>query len=81
MQDPVDISRDVNVVTYIVVDELESRISSMTGDVCHIACHQIIHSHHFVTFIEQPIRKMTADESRPACQQNTHFCQCFDKAA
>src|SRR5262245_30224845 len=51
----------------------------MMGDVGQIARHQIIHRHHPMPLGNQAVSHMTANETGPAGNQNSHFISLLVK--
>ena len=71
MQNPIKLADLMNVVADVMVDELKSRIGLMRGNILKFSSDQIVHDNDVVAGLQHAIRKMRANETRPACDQDS----------
>ena len=52
---PIDLSRDVQVLADVVMNELESRIGPVISYVGNVSGHQVVHRYHLVTVTDEAV--------------------------
>lgn len=62
----------MDVIGHIVLDELEAGAAEMVGDVVQAARDQVVEHEHFVPFAQEAVGEMGAEESGPACDEDSH---------
>jgi hypothetical protein len=72
VEDRVQRSGDVDVVGDVVLDEVEPFVAGQVSDVLHAAGAQVVYGDDFVSFRQQAVAEMGANESGPARDQNAH---------
>ena len=72
MEDRVEVPLDRYEPGDVVLDEVKPSIGFEVGDVAGVAGHEVVHGDDFVTFGEQPVAQVAAQESRAARDQDPH---------
>jgi hypothetical protein len=73
MQDSINWPGDIDIIAHIMFDEFELLMTHEMGDIVHIACDQIVHADHIMSFADEAISQVGAQESRCPCNQYAHI--------
>ena len=77
MQDKVERTIYVDVISDIVLNKLESRLAEQMGDVFRPAREEAVHADDFAAFFQQQVAQMRPQETCAAGDQHTHRVGSF----
>jgi len=72
VQHGVDLARDEDEIRYVVPDKREIRVAGQMGKIFRTAGDEIVHADHLMTFGQQAVAEMRAEEAGCASDEYSH---------